>query len=82
MPYWFDGCYKIKTHIDWTDYESSYIVNSREKIMDAIVEAYESDLESMRDITDGEKENIVKYLHNIIFGKNTAIEFITDREFC
>ena len=50
--------------------------------MDAIVEAYESDLESMRDITDGEKENIVKYLHNIIFGKNTVIEFITDREFC
>ena len=82
MPYWFDGCYKIRAHINWIDNESSYIVNSREKIMDAIVEAYESDLESMRDITDGEKENIVDFLYDIIFGKNTVIEFITDREFC
>lgn len=81
MPYWFDGCYKIRAHINWIDNESSYIVNSREKIMDAIVEAYESDLESMRDITDGEKENIVDFLYDIIFGKNTVIEFITSREF-
>ena len=77
VPAWYDGCYKIDVHQSCGDeLATSYVVNSRDQIIDAIIYGYEIDLEMITDITNGEKEQVVKFIEDMFDSPCTHIKYI------
>lgn len=77
VPAWYDGCYKIDVHQSCGDeLATSYVVNSRDQIIDAIIYGYEIDLGMITDITNGEKEQVVKFIEDMFDSPCTHIKYI------